>query len=135
MTIPCGLQSCELYDRLSALYQEFPESLTSTYKVPNAASTPCAYIEVGACGSPENTDMLCTQSQVCLPTFQTRTRLNKLILQPMIRTHPTTDWKALFAGGRHCRRIDGVSDRERQEILTKILRTVAESHDLQGRFK
>ena len=53
----------------------------------------------------------------------------------MVRTHPTTGWKALYAGGLHCRRIDEVSETESNEILTKILRLVTDNHDLQVRFR
>lgn len=53
----------------------------------------------------------------------------------MVRTHPVTGWKTLFAGGLHCRRIDGVSEAESQELLTKILRLVSDNHDLQVRFR
>ncbi|EKG19755.1 Taurine catabolism dioxygenase TauD/TfdA [Macrophomina phaseolina MS6] len=55
--------------------------------------------------------------------------------QPMVRTHPVTGWKTLFAGGLHCRRVDGVSDIESQELLAKILRLVSDNHDLQVRFR
>lgn len=53
----------------------------------------------------------------------------------MVRTHPVTRWKTLFAGGLHCRRIEDVSETESQDILAKILRLVADNHDLQVRFK
>jgi alpha-ketoglutarate-dependent taurine dioxygenase len=53
----------------------------------------------------------------------------------MVRTHPVTGWKTLFAGGLHCRRVDGVTEIESQHILNKILQLVVENHDLQVRFR
>ena len=53
----------------------------------------------------------------------------------MVRTHPVTGWKTLFAGGLHCRRVDGVVESESQDLLAKILRLVSDNHDLQVRFR
>jgi hypothetical protein len=53
----------------------------------------------------------------------------------MVRTHPTTGWKTLFAGGLHCRRVNGVTEWESKELLEKILRLVADNHDLQVRIR
>ena len=53
----------------------------------------------------------------------------------MVRTHPVTGWKSLYAGGLHCSRVEGVTMAESQELLAKILRLVSDNHDLQVRFR
>ncbi|KAJ8129388.1 hypothetical protein O1611_g4244 [Lasiodiplodia mahajangana] len=109
----------ELYDRLSEPYQKFFESLSATHEVPalRQATEGVEGVYTGPRGAPENTDMLFKQSH------------------PMVRTHPTTGWKSLWGGGYHCRRVDGVTDWESKELLEKILRLVADNHDLQVRIK
>ncbi|KAI1179928.1 putative alpha-ketoglutarate-dependent sulfonate dioxygenase [Nemania sp. FL0916] len=112
--------SCyELYDRLSEPYQKFFESLTATHEVPalRKAAETMEGIYTGPRGAPDNTDMGFKQSH------------------PMVRTHPTTGWKSLFAGGLHCRRVNGVTEWESKELLEKILRLVADNHDLQVRIR
>ncbi|KAJ2985568.1 hypothetical protein NUW58_g5460 [Xylaria curta] len=112
--------SCyELYDRLSEPYQKFFESLSATHEVPalRQAAETMEGIYTGPRGAPANTDMLFRQSH------------------PMVRTHPTTGWKSLFAGGLHCRRVDGVTEWESKELLDKVLRLVADNHDLQVRVR
>ncbi|KAI2637990.1 putative alpha-ketoglutarate-dependent sulfonate dioxygenase [Hypomontagnella submonticulosa] len=109
----------ELYDRLSEPYQKFFESLTATHEVPalRKAAETMEGIYTGPRGAPANTDMQFKQSH------------------PMVRTHPVTGWKTLFAGGLHCRRVNGVTEWESQELLEKILRLVADNHDLQVRIR
>ena len=46
-----------------------------------------------------------------------------------------TGWKALYYNGVYGRGIDEVSEMESQDIVTKILRLVADNHDLQVRFR
>ncbi|KNG91429.1 putative alpha-ketoglutarate-dependent sulfonate dioxygenase [Aspergillus nomiae NRRL 13137] len=109
----------ELYDRLSTPYQKFFESLTAQHEVPSlrklAETEPGIYD--GPRGAPANTDMQFKQSH------------------PMVRTHPVTGWKTLFAGGLHCRRINDVTDFESEQLLSKIISLVGDNHDLQVRFR
>lgn len=53
----------------------------------------------------------------------------------MVRTHPVTGWKTLFAGGLHCRRVNDVTDFESEQLLSKIISLVGDNHDLQVRFR
>lgn len=113
----------ELYDRLSPPYQKFFESLTATHDVPGLRAM-CekqpdqSQVYTGERGAPENQGLKL-----------------KCESHPMVRTHPVTRWKTLFAGGIHCRRINGVTESESQEILAKLLRLIADNHDLQVRFR
>ena len=89
----------------------------------------------GERGAPENTDLTFKRSQVGLAVQKSFWIKPADYGQPMVRTHPVTGLKTLFAGGLHCRRIDGVSETESQEILAKILHLVTDNHDLQVRFR
>ena len=54
---------------------------------------------------------------------------------PVVRTHPLTGWKSLFASGVNCFRIDDVTDMESAQILDKIARLIIDNHDIQCRFR
>ena len=53
----------------------------------------------------------------------------------MVRTHPVTGWKALFAGGLFSGQVEGVTETESRELLTKVTRLISDNHDLQCRFR
>ena len=54
---------------------------------------------------------------------------------PVVRTHPLTGWKSLFAIGTNCFRIDDVTDMESAQIMDKFMRLITENHDIQCRFR
>ena len=56
-------------------------------------------------------------------------------VHPVIRTHPVTGWKSVYATGTHCKKINGLSPSESQFLLDKILSLITENHDLQVRFR
>ncbi|PYH96175.1 putative alpha-ketoglutarate-dependent sulfonate dioxygenase [Aspergillus ellipticus CBS 707.79] len=110
----------EVYDKLTTPYQKFFESLTATYsqealnKVAEARGTT---IYTGPRGSPANSG----------------TSLSSV--HPVVRTHPITGWKGVFALGVHCHHINDVTKPESDQILEKILNLVALNPDLQVRFR
>jgi alpha-ketoglutarate-dependent taurine dioxygenase len=53
---------------------------------------------------------------------------------PVVRTHPLTGWKSLFAWGVNCLSIDGVTDIESAKLLKKVTRLVLDNQDTQVRF-
>lgn len=71
----------------------------------------------GARGSPANTGSALTS------------------VHPVVRTHPITGWKGVFALGVHCHHINDVTKPESDQILEKIHHLVALNPDLQVRFR
>jgi len=54
---------------------------------------------------------------------------------PVVRTHPVTGWKSLFAGvGLHVSRIDGVTTYEDQLVREYCLRLLTRNHDCVARM-
>ncbi|KAK3652117.1 hypothetical protein LTR56_005248 [Elasticomyces elasticus] len=54
---------------------------------------------------------------------------------PVVRTHPVTGWKSIFAGvGIHVSRIDDVYDYEDTMIREYIMRLITRSHDCIARM-
>lgn len=56
-------------------------------------------------------------------------------VHPVVRTHPITGWKGVFALGVHCHHINDVTKPESDQILQKIHHLVALNPDLQVRFR
>ncbi|KIW19032.1 hypothetical protein PV08_03322 [Exophiala spinifera] len=109
----------ELYDRLSPPMQAFFESLTATCAQPvfESATKAGGYEVMSPRGSPLNTD------------------LNFSPVHPVIRTHPVTGWKSLFAGvGLHVSRINDVYNYEDQMIRDYVLRLITRNHDCVARM-
>jgi alpha-ketoglutarate-dependent taurine dioxygenase len=109
----------ELYDRLSAPFQKFLETLTATCAQPvfKSACESGGYPVMSPRGSPLNVDY----------EFQPT--------HPVIRTHPVTGWKSLFAGvGLHVSRINDVTTYEDQMIRDYVLRLITRNHDLVARM-
>ncbi|TAQ91175.1 hypothetical protein B7494_g545 [Chlorociboria aeruginascens] len=108
----------EVYDRLSPPYQKFFDSLTATFAQPKlneAAEKFQTHIFEGPRGSPENVGTVLSN------------------VHPVVRTHPITGWKAVFAAGVHCSHINGVTKSESEDLQAKILSLIANNPDLQVR--
>ena len=56
-------------------------------------------------------------------------------VHPVVRTHPVTGWKSIYAIGTQCRRINETTSTESAELLEKLLKLIMENHDLQVRFR
>ena len=110
----------ELYDRISAPYQKFLDSLTATYAQPGfnkaAAANNFSLFE-GPRGSPENFGSELTAQH------------------PVIRTNPVTGWKSVFAVGSHCQSINGLTPAESRHLLDWFVKLIVENHDLQVRHR
>lgn len=107
------------YDRLSPPYQAFLESLTATCAQPvfESATKAGGYEITSPRGSPLNFGM------------------NFAPVHPVIRTHPVTGWKSLFAGvGLHVSRINDVYAYEDQMIRDYVLRLITRNHDCIARM-
>ncbi|KAH0538978.1 hypothetical protein FGG08_004493 [Glutinoglossum americanum] len=110
----------DVYDRFSAPYQKFLDSLTATYAQPlftQAAKEKKFQLYPHPRGSPDNIG----------------TELSTV--HPVVRTNPVTGWKTVFAVGHHVQRINDLTERESKHLLEEFLRMITENHDLQVRFK
>lgn len=56
-------------------------------------------------------------------------------VHPVVRTHPVTGWKSVYAMGTHCKKVNGLSPAESQYLLDRIHSMILENHDLQVRFR
>lgn len=109
----------ELYDRVSPPFRKFLESLTATCAQPvfKSACEAGGYDVMSPRGSPLNVGYEFSPSH------------------PVVRTHPVTGWKTLFAGvGLHVSRIDGVTSYEDGLIRDYVLRTITRNHDCVARM-
>ncbi|KAF2180866.1 taurine dioxygenase family protein [Zopfia rhizophila CBS 207.26] len=112
----------EIYDRFSAPYRAFLESLTATFTgdgfLKAAAANPeKIQIHEGPRGSPANVGR------------------ELEAVHPVVRTNPVTGWKSVFALGPFPKRINELHWDESEELLAKFKRIIYENHDLQVRFK
>jgi alpha-ketoglutarate-dependent taurine dioxygenase len=110
----------ELYDRLSAPYQKFFESLTSTYARPEfnrAAAENKFELYSAPRGALENTGSGLTA------------------VHPVIRTNPVTGWKSVFGVGHHVQYINGLTKEESKRTLDWFVQLITENHDLQVRHR
>jgi hypothetical protein len=99
--------------------QAFFETLTATCAQPvfKSACDAGGYEVMSPRGSPLNVD------------------LNFAPVHPVIRTHPVTGWKSLFAGvGLHVSRINDVYTYEDQIIRDYVLRLITRNHDCVARM-
>ena len=111
----------EVYDRFSKPFQSFLESLTATYSQAKAmhdkARSMGQSLEQGPRGAPANVGSVLEA------------------VHPVVRTHPVTGWKSVYAMGLHCKKINGLSPLESQFLLDRIYSMISENHDLQVRFR
>ncbi|KAF2136698.1 uncharacterized protein K452DRAFT_279655 [Aplosporella prunicola CBS 121167] len=110
----------ELYDRLSAPYQRFLESLTATFQQPGfnrIAEREGFELHAGPRGAPENVG----------------TELKAV--HPVIRTNPVTGWKSVFPVGHHIAHINDVTKEESASLLQWFLDLVYRNHDVQVRLR
>lgn len=109
----------ELYDRLSPPFQRFLETLTAECAQPvfKSACEAGGYQVMSPRGSPLNVDFEFAPHH------------------PVIRTHPVTGWKSVFAGvGLHVSKIDGVWAYEDQMIREYLMRLITRNHDCVARM-
>ncbi|KAK3332930.1 TfdA family taurine catabolism dioxygenase TauD [Cercophora scortea] len=110
----------EIYDRISAPYQKFLESLSVTcsqVKYVEAAKKLGIELFEGPRGAPENTG------------------IDLAAVHPLVRTNPVTGWKSIFGAGIHIEKINGLSPAESDHLKDVFLRLIVENHDLQARCK
>lgn len=109
----------ELYDRLSPAFQALLEGLTATCAQPvfRSACEAGGYPVMTPRGSPLNAGYAFAPSH------------------PVVRTHPVTGWKSVFAGvGLHVSRIDGVHAYEDHMIREYVMRLITRNHDCVARM-
>jgi alpha-ketoglutarate-dependent taurine dioxygenase len=110
----------EIYDRISAPYQKFLESLTATFSQPGfieAAERGGFTIYDQPRGAPENVGRELTA------------------VHPVVRTNPVTGWKSIFPVGGHISHINDITELESKALLKWFSRLLIDNHDLQVRFK
>ncbi|MCJ1353871.1 MAG: hypothetical protein MMC33_003858 [Icmadophila ericetorum] len=110
----------ELYDRISAPYQKFLETLTATYAQPrfNEAARDANFkLFSEPRGSPLNVGEDLTATH------------------PVIRTNPVTGWKSVFAVGQHVQSIDDLTPLESRALLDWFVQLIMDNHDLQVRYR
>lgn len=119
----------ELYDRCSKTYQSFLEQLTCTfigdgYHYAADKFSDRFKIHEGPRGSPHNTGKELTA------------------VHPVVRTHPVSGWKNVFAVGPRThgdfgapKYINELNKEESEEILQKFYDMILKNHDLTVRFK
>jgi alpha-ketoglutarate-dependent taurine dioxygenase len=109
-----------MYDRLSPAWKRFADSLTATYKstaLYGYAQKDPEGMDAGPRGAPNNTGL----------EFENK--------HPVVRTHPLTGWKSVFATGTNCLKIDDVTDAESKQIMDKFMDLITQNHDLTIRFR
>ncbi len=110
----------EIYDRISTPYQNFLETLTTTFHQPGfiaAAERGGFSIYEQPRGAPENVG-----------------RELKAI-HPVVRTNPTSGWKSIFPVGGHISHVNDVAPEESKALLQWFERLLVDNHDLQVRFR
>lgn len=109
----------ELYDRMSPSFRQWLETLTATCAQPvfRSAAAAGGYEVMSPRGSPLNIGVEFSPSH------------------PVIRTHPVTGWKSVFAAiGIHVTKINGVHSYENQMIQDYVTRLVTRNHDCIARM-
>jgi len=110
----------ELFDRISAPYQRFLETLTATYAQPGfneAAERNGFKLYSAERGAPENVGEVLEA------------------IHPVIRTNPVTGWKSIFAVGSHVQKVNDVTALESRALLDWFIRLIVDNHDLQVRYR
>lgn len=104
---------------MSPSFRKYMETLTSTCAQPvfKSACEAGGYQVMTPRGSPLNKDFEFAP------------------VHPMVRTHPVTGWKSLFAGvGIHVSRINDVYDYEDTMIRDYVMRLITRNHDCIARM-
>ncbi|KAK5627789.1 hypothetical protein RRF57_003504 [Xylaria bambusicola] len=113
--IPRTDDSGSSYDRISPSFRGYLETLTATCSQLALYKSACevgGYEVTSPRGSPLNKDFEFSPSH------------------PVVRTHPVTGWKSVFAGaGLHVTRINGVTSYEDTMIRDYIMRLITRNHD------
>ncbi|KAJ5160153.1 taurine dioxygenase family protein [Penicillium canariense] len=112
----------DLYDRFSAAYQKFFETLTATYVGSGFISA--------AEADPNNVKIYAEPRGSPLNIGKELSTVH-----PVVRTNPVTGWKSIYAVGPFPKKINELSSKESDELLKKFYDTILENHDLQVRFK
>ncbi|EOD46299.1 putative alpha-ketoglutarate-dependent taurine dioxygenase protein [Neofusicoccum parvum UCRNP2] len=110
----------DLYDRLSAPYQRFVETLTADFEAPffnDVAAKGGFGVYTKPRGSPHNV------GEVLRATH------------PVVRTNPVTGWKSLFPVGAFPKTVNGLTKQEGDHLLKWFLDLVYKNHELQVRFR
>lgn len=110
----------EIYDRISAPYQQFIEGLEATFSRPDfiAATHTHGYeLYTQPRGSPLNVGGSLTA------------------IHPVVRTNPVTGWKSVYPVGQNVRFINGVTAEESESLLQWFRALLLHNHDLQVRFR
>ncbi len=108
-----------MYDRLSPKFQSLPRDAHGDVRQPvfKSACEAGGYDVMSPRGSPLNVDYEFSPSH------------------PVVRTHPVTGWKTLFAGvGLHVSRINDVTSYEDSIIRDYVLRVITRNHDSVARM-
>jgi len=109
----------EVYDRISPSMREYFTTLTATHEQPvfKTSANDGQFPVVSPRGSPENVGDSC------------------LAHHPVVRTHPITGWRSIYAVGLHCKEIQGVTPYEGKWIRDYFDYLITHNHDLQVRIK
>ncbi|EGX88635.1 TfdA family taurine dioxygenase, putative [Cordyceps militaris CM01] len=110
----------EIYDKISEPYQKFLESLSVTFEQPG-------FGQAAARGGFELYDK---------PRGNAANVGTELkAIHPVVRTNPVTGWKSIFPVGSHVKHINGVTQEESTELLTRFLDIVYKNPELQVRLQ
>lgn len=110
----------DVFDRLSAPYQRFVETLSATFEAPffnDVAATGGFNIYEKPRGAPDNVGTLLQATH------------------PVVRTNPVTGWKSIFPIGVFPKTVEGLTKEEGDHLLQWFLDLVYKNHELQVRFK
>ncbi|KAI0154602.1 taurine dioxygenase family protein [Xylariaceae sp. FL1272] len=106
----------DIYDNLSKPYQKFIEGLTAVYAASGELFKTGDIFE-GPRGHPKNVGR----------SFSA--------VHPVVRTHPVTGWKSVYAVATFPKYIPELNENESRQVLSLLRETLLENHQLQVRFK